>query len=212
MRVSGSHDARALRGRDPERSSAASCRRFPGAHAVRDALRPAGRVTGVTVHVVDESSDGGPIVAQRAVAVRRRRYRRDARSSACTPWSISSPARRCATPWRGRSDLTGRRSIVDWQQGGCMTRSRRGAACRSPTSRTGLPSPSASPASASSSSRPAARPRPAQRGHGSNRCCGRHGLSRKCSTAVSRRSTRASPRACSPISAAEHREQLAAAS
>ena len=42
---------------------------FPGAHAVRDALAHGVRVTGVTIHLVDETLDGGPIVAQEAVPV-----------------------------------------------------------------------------------------------------------------------------------------------
>jgi phosphoribosylaminoimidazolecarboxamide formyltransferase/IMP cyclohydrolase len=42
---------------------------FPGAHAVRDALAHGAKVTGCTVHVVDASLDGGPIVAQEAVAI-----------------------------------------------------------------------------------------------------------------------------------------------
>jgi len=42
---------------------------FPGGHAVRDALAHGARVTGATVHLVDETLDGGPIVSQEAVAV-----------------------------------------------------------------------------------------------------------------------------------------------
>ena len=42
---------------------------FPGLHAVRDALAAGVAVTGVTVHVVDATLDGGPIVAQEAVPV-----------------------------------------------------------------------------------------------------------------------------------------------
>ena len=42
---------------------------FPGANAVEDALAHGVKVTGVTVHVVDEKVDHGPIVAQRAVPV-----------------------------------------------------------------------------------------------------------------------------------------------
>ena len=42
---------------------------FPGAHAVRDALAHGVRVTGSTIHLVDEGVDTGPIVAQRAVEV-----------------------------------------------------------------------------------------------------------------------------------------------
>ena len=36
---------------------------FPGGHAVRDALAWGAKVTGVTVHLVDEEVDHGPIVA-----------------------------------------------------------------------------------------------------------------------------------------------------
>jgi phosphoribosylaminoimidazolecarboxamide formyltransferase/IMP cyclohydrolase len=42
---------------------------YPGAHAVRDALEGGAKVTGVTVHLVDESLDGGPILCQEAVMV-----------------------------------------------------------------------------------------------------------------------------------------------
>jgi phosphoribosylglycinamide formyltransferase-1 len=42
---------------------------FPGAHAVRDALEWGVKVTGVTVHLVDEEVDHGAIVLQEAVAV-----------------------------------------------------------------------------------------------------------------------------------------------
>jgi phosphoribosylglycinamide formyltransferase-1 len=43
---------------------------FPGAHAVEDALAHGVKVTGATVHFVDEGVDSGPIVLQEAVAVR----------------------------------------------------------------------------------------------------------------------------------------------
>lgn len=42
---------------------------FPGAHAVADALEWGAKVTGVTVHLVDEQVDHGPIVLQEAVAI-----------------------------------------------------------------------------------------------------------------------------------------------
>jgi phosphoribosylglycinamide formyltransferase-1 len=42
---------------------------FPGAHAVQHALAHGVKVTGVTVHFVDEEVDHGPIIAQRAVPV-----------------------------------------------------------------------------------------------------------------------------------------------
>jgi phosphoribosylglycinamide formyltransferase-1 len=42
---------------------------FPGARAVRDALAWGVKVTGCTVHLVDEEVDHGPILAQAPVAV-----------------------------------------------------------------------------------------------------------------------------------------------
>jgi phosphoribosylglycinamide formyltransferase-1 len=42
---------------------------FPGAHAVRDALAAGVSTTGVTVHVIDEGVDTGPIIVQRSVPV-----------------------------------------------------------------------------------------------------------------------------------------------
>jgi phosphoribosylglycinamide formyltransferase 1 len=43
---------------------------FPGAHAVEDALSHGVKVTGATVHFVDEGVDTGPIVLQEAVEIR----------------------------------------------------------------------------------------------------------------------------------------------
>lgn len=42
---------------------------FPGAHAVEEALAWGVKVTGATVHFVDEKVDHGPIVAQAAVEI-----------------------------------------------------------------------------------------------------------------------------------------------
>jgi phosphoribosylglycinamide formyltransferase-1 len=43
---------------------------FPGAHAVEDSLVHGVKVTGATVHFVDEGVDTGPIVLQEAVPIR----------------------------------------------------------------------------------------------------------------------------------------------
>ena len=43
---------------------------FTGTHAVQDALDYGAKVTGVTVHLVDEGVDTGPVVLQEAVAIR----------------------------------------------------------------------------------------------------------------------------------------------
>lgn len=42
---------------------------FPGAHGVRDALAHGVKVTGSTLHLVDDGVDTGPIIAQTAVPV-----------------------------------------------------------------------------------------------------------------------------------------------
>lgn len=42
---------------------------FPGAHGIADAFGWGVKVTGVTVHLVDEEMDHGPIVAQEAVRI-----------------------------------------------------------------------------------------------------------------------------------------------
>ena len=42
---------------------------FPGMHAVRQALQAGVRVSGCTVHIVDEGTDTGPILIQAAVPV-----------------------------------------------------------------------------------------------------------------------------------------------
>ncbi|WP_066041048.1 phosphoribosylglycinamide formyltransferase [Herbiconiux solani] len=42
---------------------------FPGAHAVRDALAAGVETTGVTVHVIDEGVDTGPVIVQESVRV-----------------------------------------------------------------------------------------------------------------------------------------------
>ncbi|MFJ8072640.1 phosphoribosylglycinamide formyltransferase [Streptomyces sp. NPDC096176] len=47
---------------------------FPGAHGVRDALAHGVRVTGCTVHFVDDGVDTGPIIAQGVVEVRDEDY------------------------------------------------------------------------------------------------------------------------------------------
>lgn len=43
---------------------------FPGAHGVRDALAYGAKVTGCTVHFVDDGVDTGPVIAQGVVEIR----------------------------------------------------------------------------------------------------------------------------------------------
>jgi phosphoribosylaminoimidazolecarboxamide formyltransferase/IMP cyclohydrolase len=42
---------------------------FPGGHSIKDALEAGVKVTGVTVHFVDDSLDAGPIICQDSVAI-----------------------------------------------------------------------------------------------------------------------------------------------
>jgi len=42
---------------------------FPGAHAIKDVLEAEADLTGVTVHIVDEFIDHGPIIAQEEVPI-----------------------------------------------------------------------------------------------------------------------------------------------
>ncbi len=42
---------------------------FPGAHAQADAIACGAKVSGCTIHFVDESVDGGPVILQKAVPV-----------------------------------------------------------------------------------------------------------------------------------------------
>ncbi|MDO8462190.1 MAG: phosphoribosylglycinamide formyltransferase [Deltaproteobacteria bacterium] len=44
---------------------------FPGLHAVRQALNSGAKVTGCTLHFVDEGVDSGPIIGQRVVPIQK---------------------------------------------------------------------------------------------------------------------------------------------
>jgi phosphoribosylglycinamide formyltransferase-1 len=68
MRVLSSEFIRAYRGRILN-IHPALLPSFPGLHAQRQALERGVRITGCTVHQVDEGVDTGPILMQRAVAV-----------------------------------------------------------------------------------------------------------------------------------------------
>ncbi|MGH2572888.1 MAG: phosphoribosylglycinamide formyltransferase [Actinomycetota bacterium] len=68
MRILGPETVRAFRDRIMN-VHPALLPAFPGAHAVRDALAWGVKVTGATVHLVDEEVDHGPIVLQESVPV-----------------------------------------------------------------------------------------------------------------------------------------------
>ena len=68
MRIIGAEIVEAYRGRIIN-THPALLPAFPGAHGVRDALAYGVKVTGCTVHFVDEGVDTGRIIAQAAVVI-----------------------------------------------------------------------------------------------------------------------------------------------
>ena len=68
MRILGSEVVDSYRGRIIN-SHPALLPAFPGAHAVQDALAYGVKVTGCTVHIVDDGVDTGPILAQQPISV-----------------------------------------------------------------------------------------------------------------------------------------------
>ena len=84
---------------------------FPGAHAVADALAHGVKVTGCTVHIVDATLDGGPILLQEAVTVlpgddvKRLHDRIRAVEHWLLPWAV-------VLLYSGAVDVDGRRAAV----------------------------------------------------------------------------------------------------
>ena len=80
---------------------------FPGAHPVADTLAYGVKVTGATVHLVDDGVDTGPVLAQAAVEVRPRRHRgRAARAHQDRGAAAARGHRRRAGPAGGHRDRT----------------------------------------------------------------------------------------------------------
>ena len=160
---------------------------FKGWHAVRDALEFGVKVTGPTVHLVTEDVDSGPILAQEAVPVL------DDDTEETLHERIKEVERRLYP------DVIER--LVKAERMSTRTKIKR--ALLSVYDKTGLVELAQGPARARASSscrratrRPRSR-RPASRSRGSKRSPARP----RCSTAGSRRCTRRSTAACSPISA-----------
>ena len=68
MRILGPGFVAAFRGRIVN-THPALLPSFPGTHAVRDAMAHGVKVTGCTVHLVDDGVDTGPILAQQALTI-----------------------------------------------------------------------------------------------------------------------------------------------
>ncbi|MEA2550065.1 MAG: phosphoribosylaminoimidazolecarboxamide formyltransferase / cyclohydrolase [Chloroflexota bacterium] len=88
---------------------------FPGAHAVADALAHGVKVTGCTVHIVDATLDGGPILLQEAVPVvpgddaERLHDRIRAVEHRLLPWAV-------ALLYSGAVGVDGRRSALSTER------------------------------------------------------------------------------------------------
>ena len=80
---------------------------FPGVRPVADALAYGVKVTGATVHLVDDGVDTGPVLAQRAVAVRAGdTVDVPARTHQDRGTAAAGEHRRRAGPWRSHRDRT----------------------------------------------------------------------------------------------------------
>jgi phosphoribosylglycinamide formyltransferase-1 len=86
---------------------------FPGAHGVRDALEAGAKVSGVTIHFVDASLDGGPTVLQKAVPVEDG----DTEASLAArilEWEHRLYPLAVRLYAEGRLQIRGRRVAIDW--------------------------------------------------------------------------------------------------
>ena len=86
---------------------------FPGAHGVRDALAHGVKVTGVTIHFVDESVDGGPIILQKAVPVLDGDTE-ETLAARILEWEHQLFPLAVRLFAEGRLTVDGRRVVVDW--------------------------------------------------------------------------------------------------
>ena len=97
---------------------------YAGAHAIRDALAGGARVTGVTVHVVDESLDGGPIVAQLPVAVLPTDTEETLLARVHAVEHQLLP-RVVALALAGAISVTNKEAVIDWGRADALARPRR---------------------------------------------------------------------------------------
>jgi len=86
---------------------------FPGAHGQRDALAHGVKVSGLTIHFVDASLDGGPIVLQKAVPVRDDDSE-EALAARILEWEHRMYPLAVRLFAEGRLQVEGRRVVVDW--------------------------------------------------------------------------------------------------
>ena len=133
---------------------------FPGAHAVRDALAHGVAVSGVTVHLVDATLDGGPDRGPGGRPGPARRRRGDASTRGSGRSSTASCRGPSPWPWPGRSACEPARAGWSSMRTGPRPRcpSRAAPSCRSATRRGLVDFAAGSSSTGSSSCRPAGPP------------------------------------------------------
>ncbi len=89
---------------------------FPGAHGHRDALEWGVKVSGCTIHFVDEETDHGPIIIQKAVEVREDDTE-DALSERILEWEHRLLPKAVQLYAEGRLQIEGRRVRVKGPEG-----------------------------------------------------------------------------------------------
>ena len=87
---------------------------FPGAHAHEDVLKHGAKVTGCTIHFVDESVDGGPILLQKAVPVMHGDTE-EALAARTLEWENRLYPLAVRLVAEGRVTIEGRHTTIDWR-------------------------------------------------------------------------------------------------
>ncbi len=86
---------------------------YPGAHGVREAVEHGAKVSGLTIHFVDASLDGGPILLQKAVAVHDDDTE-EALAARILEWEHKMYPLAVRLVAEGRVKVVGGRARIDW--------------------------------------------------------------------------------------------------
>ena len=87
---------------------------FAGAHGIRDALAHGVKVSGLTIHFVDASLDGGPILLQKAVPVMDGDTE-EAMAARTLEWENRLYPLAVRLVAEGRVTIEGRHTTIDWR-------------------------------------------------------------------------------------------------
>ena len=87
---------------------------FPGAHGVKDAVEHGSKVSGLSIHVVDASLDGGPVILQKAVPVKDDDTE-ETLAARILEWEHRLYPLAVRLVAEGRVAIEGRRTRIDWR-------------------------------------------------------------------------------------------------